>query len=287
MDITSKGIRYNDIDSDEWKVCQTNDYVYNLTGDLYTRNEDGTWHNIPTGEFSDPIPGFQVEICARRFSIYYIYNFLVPVMIVSAMGFFSVFLPSNSGDKINLTITVLLGFFFVQGIIASLVPKAETTPLLAHYVLFALLLSALNLAFSGAVFCIHNIPPKIPIPTWIEFLGFRILSHLVCMRMSVFRTGNLFNRKATKNSITSTHKMTTKEKMSKKKIEEIELKEMDHGDMEQEEELKSTEENERTHNWEELAKILDRFCSALYTLASIANVIIFLTPLVLGREPCK
>ena len=195
-------------------------------------------------------------------------------------------MPSDSSDKINLAVTVLLGFFFVQGIIASLVPKTDAAPLLAHYILFALLLSALNLAFSSAVFRIDNLSEDIPIPNWMDFLVFRIVSRLVCVG-SFSRLKKQIDRNGAKFFRTPTLNMSSENNVGKENLEEIALKEVEQGNIVQVDGLKTREENDNEHNWKNFAKILDKFCSAFYLLASLVIVIIFIAPLIFEREPCK
>ena len=281
MDITSKAIRYNEVDSDEWEICQTTDYVHNFTGAFYGREKDGTWLTTPTGKYSEPIPGFEVKITTHRFPLYYIYNFLLPVIIVSIVGLFTVVLPANSSDKINLAVTVLLSFFFLQGIVATLIPKSENAPLLAHYIIFELLLSALNLSFASIVVSIHNISKDVHMPKVIYFLGIRVLGPMLCL--------NLFERKPTTaqggisellksfgytgnppsngaNTLES-NILNNPPRMSVCVVPN---------------ELLHAEPNK----WEELAKALNRLLSILYTMASLGVAIAFLGPLAWDTTSC-
>ena len=80
------------------------------------------------------------------------------MLIIVSIGFFTVFLPPFTGEKINLAVTVLLGFLFVQEIIADLIPKSEIVPYLAVYVVFALIVSTFNVASCTCIVAVYNLP---------------------------------------------------------------------------------------------------------------------------------
>ena len=49
--------------------------------------------------------GFSVQLSFRRRPMFYLYNLVVPVVLMSIIGFFSLFLPNGSGDKLNLEVS--------------------------------------------------------------------------------------------------------------------------------------------------------------------------------------
>ena len=71
------------------------------------------------------------EVQMERHSEYYLTNLVAPLFVVLLARFFVVFLPADSGHRIDLSVTVLLSFTFGQTIIASLLPKTDQIPLLA------------------------------------------------------------------------------------------------------------------------------------------------------------
>ena len=92
----------------------------------------------------------------------------------------AVFLPAGTGDKLNYTLTVLLGFVFSQAIVATYVPKVQTAPILADYVMQALFLSAVNLGFVVIVTGINSLPEGKDPPIIIRLIGIRILGFIIC-----------------------------------------------------------------------------------------------------------
>ena len=76
-------------DHEEWEYLGVNLTVLNFTN-------------------TDPIEtGFSVELRFRRRPMFYLYNLIVPVMLMAVIGFFALFLPNGSGDKINLEVRAI------------------------------------------------------------------------------------------------------------------------------------------------------------------------------------
>ena len=110
--------------------------------------------------------GFVAELRLKRQSEYYITNLCVPLFVVVLTGFLVVLVPSDSNNRIDLSVSVLLGFTFVQTIISALLPKTDQIPLLAKYVVSVLLLSVVSVASNVLVFALSTRPPheRPPLP---------------------------------------------------------------------------------------------------------------------------
>ena len=109
----------------------------------------------------------QTYICFNASSHYFVakhiaiykccrYNLIVPVLIMSIIGVFSIFLEAGSNDKMNLVVMVLLGFMFFQDVIAKQLPKSDQTPYLSKYLLWALIMAGVNLATCAMVMWVHS-----------------------------------------------------------------------------------------------------------------------------------
>ena len=155
--------RMYDIDSDEWEVLSVKDWPNNFTRKIYDRQKDGSYVDSKQLDINKE-PGIIISVALKRYSNYYVYNLVWPVVIISAMGFFTIFLPPTSDGKINMAVTVLLGFLFIQTIIADLFPRTESSPYLATYTFLALTLSSSNLIGSIAVVGLFNLAGKVQPP---------------------------------------------------------------------------------------------------------------------------
>ena len=171
-------LQYFDYSNDEWDLTRTYDQSKSWNAKVFLRKADRSWERErPNNTYIGRYNGFEVWLTFQRHPAYYIFNIILPVLIISAIGFISVFIPSNSGDRINLSMTVLLGFIFIQSLMATLVPKVATSPHLANYVLQAMFLSAVNIVACVLVIGIHNLasePHLIIKIIFIRILGSRL-----------------------------------------------------------------------------------------------------------------
>ncbi len=55
----------------------------------------------------DPYPDVTFTIHMTRRSLFYVINFIFPCLLIYAVSFLGFFLPVESGEKVNLEITIL------------------------------------------------------------------------------------------------------------------------------------------------------------------------------------
>ena len=156
--------------SDEWLLYDVNltfqDYEFKLF-----KKEGEKWKRTKkTLEIYRS--GFVLNLKAARNSGYFVSNLIIPLLVVVVCGLFTIFLPGHSDARLNLAVTVLLGFIFVQSIIASVTPKSDENPLISQYVRWSLILSAFNLAACAVCLGIYQLPENSKPPR-----GLRWASH--------------------------------------------------------------------------------------------------------------
>ena len=253
-------IRMFEVESDEWDVLSVVDWPVNFTKKVYRRSKEGKFEfskNSPTTN-----PGFIVSIAMRRYASYYVCNLICPVVIISILGFFTIFLPPTSDAKINMAVTVLLGFLFVQTIISEIFPKTSDNPYLSTYTVLALSFSAINLIGSIVVVASYNLAGKKAAPLIVKII-LPIFQLLMC--------------------IVPCRERKHQEKHAKEKAEQSRK-----GDeSNQEVLLKIPKENmdalgELT--WKSLAFALNRLFFLTYLVGSLAIVVIFFAPLVFQED---
>ena len=84
-------------------------------------------------------------------------------MTITITGIFGLFLSPESGDKLNLSIAILLGFLLLQIVIADLMPKTAGLPKIGLYLINSLILSAGNVVIVVLMIAIRNSKsPPIP-----------------------------------------------------------------------------------------------------------------------------
>ncbi|CAF2445513.1 unnamed protein product [Rotaria sp. Silwood2] len=99
---------YNYINT-EWNISHTTIKEINLYNANHKRN------------FST----LQIDMELVRFSRFYLLKFILPFCIISSLAVFSFCLPTDSGEKIALTLSILLSLIIYLQLISNYVPKTE------------------------------------------------------------------------------------------------------------------------------------------------------------------
>ena len=263
------GFRYFKPMSEDWEIISVDDYGTNFTGYAFNRTDKGKWDIKHEWVLGWSAPGFVVQIDLRRRSSYFVYNVIAPVIIISLIGFVTVFLPEDSSDKLNLTITVLLAFVFIQSNVAILIPKSDETPHIANYILNALILSAANLVASIMVAGICRIkatkPPNRFLLVVIRFISiFNIRKVAVILASQISKINWNFLKR--KNSKTNGNDAAPKRE-SERSSNAISI----------------LEELEYTH-WNDIAKFVNRLLIFLYCFGSLLNFYLILLPMTLDKR---
>ena len=163
------------VENDEWNFIYIYDAPTNITYWHYYRDEQGRYYLKENDGKSSQFEGFVVEIALERRSQFYETNLIVPVLLISLIGIFANFLSATSGEKINIQVTVLLGFLFLQTITASMIPQSANSPKIALYILYALLISAFNVLYSSILLLGRSKKgrklPKFLEKVFVQFLG--------------------------------------------------------------------------------------------------------------------
>ncbi|NXC21891.1 ACH10 protein, partial [Corythaeola cristata] len=109
------------------------------SGDLTDFVENVEWEvlgmpatrNIITyGCCSEPYPDVTYTLLLRRRASFYIFNLLLPCIMVSFLAPLGFYLPADSGEKVSLGVTVLLALTVFQLLVAESMPPSESIPLI-------------------------------------------------------------------------------------------------------------------------------------------------------------
>ena len=95
------------------------------------------------------------QIVFSRRAHYYIFNLMMPSLLITLLASLAFFLPPQSQGKVNLGVTFLLSMTVFLKIVAESIPPTNTVPVLGMYDFnysfrYALICSALtNLSYYG------------------------------------------------------------------------------------------------------------------------------------------
>ncbi|XP_062261891.1 neuronal acetylcholine receptor subunit alpha-10-like [Platichthys flesus] len=125
---------------------------------------------------SDPYPDITFTLHLKRRASFYIFNLLIPCMMISFLAPLGFYLPADSGEKVSLGVTVLLALTVFQLLVAESMPPSESVPLIGKYYIATMTMVTASTALTIFIMNIHHCGPEArPVPPWAERF---ILNHL-------------------------------------------------------------------------------------------------------------
>lgn len=99
--------------------------------------EDGSYNH---GEI---LPGVEIILKLQRRPMFYIISTLLPISMLSALNLMVFLLPSNTGEKMTLAVTILLSFTVFMSVVNEIMPRtSNSVSVLGQYYCMYLCLSA-------------------------------------------------------------------------------------------------------------------------------------------------
>jgi len=137
--------------------------------DLSAYEENGEWkilsqgcnkHYVKYVCCEKPYPDMTYYFVIRRRPLYLIINILFPTLLFSLLTSAVFYLPSDAGEKITLSISVLLSLIVFLLVVVDAVPStAKGVPLLCQYIVFTMILVCLSIVFTVVILNVHNRNP--------------------------------------------------------------------------------------------------------------------------------
>ncbi|XP_043466788.1 neuronal acetylcholine receptor subunit alpha-7-like [Leptopilina heterotoma] len=82
---------------------------------------------------SEPYPDITYEIKLRRRPLFYVFNLILPCILINGIALLVFYVPSESGEKVTLGISALLSMTVFLMTIRETLPPTEKTPLISLY----------------------------------------------------------------------------------------------------------------------------------------------------------
>ncbi|XP_029457828.1 neuronal acetylcholine receptor subunit alpha-10 isoform X2 [Rhinatrema bivittatum] len=146
------------------------------TGDLTDFVENVEWEvlgmpakkNVITyGCCSEPYPDITYTLMLKRRASFYIFNLLLPCIMISFLAPLGFYLPADSGEKVSLGVTVLLALTVFQLLVAESMPPSENVPLIGKYYIATMTMITASTALTIFIMNIHHCGPGAkPVPGW-------------------------------------------------------------------------------------------------------------------------
>ncbi|UMM39257.1 hypothetical protein L5515_016391 [Caenorhabditis briggsae] len=161
-------------------------YMNNSEFDLVDMTAVREVVRLPSDTNSD-WPTIVIRIHMHRRPLFYVFNHIVPCVLISSMAVLGFLMPPETGEKINMIITTLLSMgVYLQSITESIPPTSEGVPLIGMYYVSSLLMVCLATCVNVITLNMHRNGAANQgrhVPAWMQKW---ILGYLATfMRMSI------------------------------------------------------------------------------------------------------
>ncbi|KAM7311621.1 acetylcholine receptor subunit alpha-like 1 [Ixodes scapularis] len=132
----------------------------------------------------EPFPDITFNITLRRKTLFYTVNLIIPCVAISFLSVLVFYLPSDSGEKVSLSISIMLslGVFFL--LLSEIIPPTSlAVPLLGKYLLFTMVLVSLSVFVTIAVLNVNfRSPATHKMAPWVKHVFLQLLPAILLMK---------------------------------------------------------------------------------------------------------
>nr|XP_022334781.1 acetylcholine receptor subunit alpha-like 1 [Crassostrea virginica] len=239
----------------------------------------------------EPYPDITFNITLRRRTLFYSLNLIMPCLSISCLTVLVFYLPSDSGEKITLSISILLAltvFFLLLSDINP--PTSFVIPLIGKYLLFTMIVVTLSIFLAVYTLGIHfRRPSTHRMSPWVKRIFTEILPKVLLMRrpdlgnnpkVSV-RTPNGTEQRTMGNSMghQDGRLILAEDRINSKDSEDMmryprEVREALSGVKYVADHLKNTDkDNMEERDWKYVAMVMDRLFLYIFTTACICGTL--------------
>ncbi|XP_055870285.1 acetylcholine receptor subunit alpha-like 1 isoform X3 [Biomphalaria glabrata] len=133
---------------------------------------------------TEKYPDITFSVLMRRKTLFHTVNLIIPCVAISCLTVLVFYLPSDSGEKITLCISILLSLTVFFLLLAEIIPPTSiVVPLIGKYLLFTMILVTLSIIVTVIVLNVHfRSPATHCMSPWVRRVFLNILPRLLVMR---------------------------------------------------------------------------------------------------------
>ncbi|KAK6744893.1 hypothetical protein RB195_011546 [Necator americanus] len=137
-----------------------------------------------------PYPFVNIHISIERRPMFYVFNLILPCVLISSIALLGFYMPSDSGEKVTLGITSLLSTtVFLMLVAEGMPPTAEALPLIGIYYVVTIFLVSLATAMTVVTLNInHQGLHGCDVPPFLQVIAFRFLARILFVRIDPYHS---------------------------------------------------------------------------------------------------
>uniref|UniRef100_A0AAU6PBR6 Nicotinic acetylcholine receptor alpha5 n=1 Tax=Protohermes xanthodes TaxID=1452977 RepID=A0AAU6PBR6_9NEOP len=131
----------------------------------------------------EPYPDITYTIMLKRRPMFYVFNLILPCILINGIALLVFYVPSDSGEKVTLGISALLSMTVFLMTIRETLPPTEKTPLISLYYGVSICLVSFASGLSVVTLNIyHRGVRNSPVPTFLRNVVLGTIAKIVFMR---------------------------------------------------------------------------------------------------------
>ncbi|KHJ89941.1 Neurotransmitter-gated ion-channel transmembrane region [Oesophagostomum dentatum] len=137
-----------------------------------------------------PAPFINIHISIERRPMFYVFNLILPCVLISSIALLGFYMPSDSGEKVTLGITSLLSTtVFLMLVAEGMPPTSEALPLIGIYYIVTIFLVSSATAMSVLTLNVHHqgVHGR-PVPAFLQAIAFGFLARVLFVRIDPYHS---------------------------------------------------------------------------------------------------
>ncbi|XGW14959.1 hypothetical protein V3C99_000891 [Haemonchus contortus] len=137
-----------------------------------------------------PYPFVNIHISIERRPMFYVFNLILPCVLISGIALLGFYMPSDSGEKVTLGITSLLSTtVFLMLVAEGMPPTSEALPLIGLYYGVTIFLVALATAMTVLTLNVHHQGVHGgEVPRLLQQIAFKFLARILFVRIDPYHS---------------------------------------------------------------------------------------------------